>query len=59
MTVDNGRKFAGHSVISSRLNVDVYFAHPYHSLERGLNEKHQWAFKAIFSKKDRSSQNLE
>ncbi len=34
MTVDNGREFAGHSEISSRLNVDVYFAHPYHSCLR-------------------------
>ena len=37
MTVDNGREFACHK-IASRLNVDVYFAHPYHSWERGTNE---------------------
>jgi IS30 family transposase len=28
MTVDNGKEFAGHKEIASRLNVDVYFAHP-------------------------------
>jgi IS30 family transposase len=26
--VDNGKEFAGHKEIASRLNVDVYFAHP-------------------------------
>jgi IS30 family transposase len=31
MTVDNGREFTGHSEMSSRFNVDIYFAHPYHS----------------------------
>jgi len=38
MTVDNGREFAGHENITSKLGVDVYFAHPYHSWERGLSE---------------------
>jgi len=37
MTVDNSREFAGHKEIASRLNVDVYFARPYHSWERRLN----------------------
>ncbi len=38
VTVDNGREFAGHEKITSKLGIDVYFAHPYHSWERGLSE---------------------
>jgi IS30 family transposase len=51
MTVDNGREFAGHKEISSRLNVDVYFAHPYHSWERGLNENTNGLIRQYFPKK--------
>jgi IS30 family transposase len=38
ITVDNGKEFAYHEQIAKRLNSEVYFAHPYHSWERGLNE---------------------
>ena len=38
MTFDNGKEFAEHETIAAKLNVDIYFAHPYHSWERGLNE---------------------
>lgn len=38
ITVDNGKEFAYHEQIAQRLNLQVYFAHPYHSWERGLNE---------------------
>jgi IS30 family transposase len=34
MTVDNGRKFSSHKEIASKLDVDVYFAHTYHTRER-------------------------
>ena len=51
MTVDNGREFAGHKEIASRLNVDVYFAHPYHSWERGLNENTNGLLRQYFPKK--------
>jgi IS30 family transposase len=37
--VDNGREFTGHEELTSKLGVDVYFAHSYHSWERGLNDK--------------------
>ena len=36
--MDNGKKFAAHLEISDALNVPIYFAHPYHSWERGANE---------------------
>ena len=38
ITSDNGKEFANHTAISKVLKADFYFAHPYHSWERGLNE---------------------
>jgi transposase, IS30 family len=38
ITFDNGREFCGHQEIATKLGLDVFFANPYHSWERGLNE---------------------
>ncbi|MCB1070460.1 MAG: IS30 family transposase, partial [Kiritimatiellae bacterium] len=38
MTVDNGMEFSQFSELEEALGTEVYFAHPYHSWERGLNE---------------------
>lgn len=38
ITSDNGTEFAEHLKISKRLDADFFFAHPYSSWERGLNE---------------------
>ena len=38
ITFDNGKEFVGHQEVSSALNADCYFAHPYSSWERGTNE---------------------
>jgi len=38
ITADNGREFAAHQSISKALEIDFYFARPYHSWERGANE---------------------
>jgi IS30 family transposase len=38
LTLDNGKEFAAHKSLSHALGLDIYFAHPYHSWERGLNE---------------------
>jgi IS30 family transposase len=38
ITSDNGTEFAEHKVIAEKLGLDFYFAHPYSSWERGLNE---------------------
>ncbi len=35
---DNGKEFAEHEQIACELNLDIYFAKPYHSWERGTNE---------------------
>jgi IS30 family transposase len=40
ITFDNGKEFAYHAKIKDKLGSDNYFAHPYHSWERGLNENH-------------------
>jgi IS30 family transposase len=38
LTLDNGKEFAAHGSLSQTLSIDIFFAHPYHSWERGLNE---------------------
>ena len=38
ITADNGKEFAGHRKIAQALDAEFYFAHPYSSWERGLNE---------------------
>jgi IS30 family transposase len=38
ITADNGLEFAMHKYIAEKLNLEFYFAHPYSSWERGLNE---------------------
>jgi IS30 family transposase len=37
-TSDNGKEFSLHEKVSKALNCDFFFAKPYHSWERGLNE---------------------
>jgi IS30 family transposase len=38
ITFDNGGEFADHQTISKKTKAKIYFARPYHSYERGLNE---------------------
>jgi IS30 family transposase len=38
LAVDNGKEFAARRSLSQALELDICFAHPYHSWERGLNE---------------------
>jgi len=38
ITYDNGKEFADHKIIANELDAKCYFARPYHSWERGLNE---------------------
>lgn len=39
ITFDNGHEFAGHEAIASSLGADCFFAEPYCSWQRGLNEQ--------------------
>jgi transposase, IS30 family len=38
ITSDNGKEFAYHKEVATALDAQFYFANPYHSWERGLNE---------------------
>lgn len=38
ITSDNGKEFSYHKEVSEAIEADFYFAHPYSSWERGLNE---------------------
>ena len=38
LTADNGKEFVGHRQIAAALKADFYFAKPYQSWQRGLNE---------------------
>ena len=50
MTFDNGKEFAGHESMAKQLGMAVYFAHPYHSWERGLNENTNGLLRQYFPK---------
>jgi IS30 family transposase len=50
ITADNGKEFAGHETIKEQLNANVYFAHPYCSWERGLNENTNGLIRQYFTK---------
>lgn len=50
ITSDNGREFAAHEAIAEALEADFYFAHPYHSWERGLNENTNGLVRQYFAK---------
>lgn len=51
LTSDNGKEFARHEKIAEILKTDFYFAHPYHSWERGLNENTNGLIRQFFPKK--------
>jgi len=50
MTSDNGKEFAQHETMAQALNADFYFAHPYSSWERGLNENTNGLIRQYFPK---------
>lgn len=49
-TYDNGKEFALHGLLADVLDSDAYFAHPYHSWERGLNENTNGLIRQYFPK---------
>jgi IS30 family transposase len=51
LTADNGVEFAYHQKVSRRLEAGFYFAKPYHSWERGLNEHTNGLVRQYFPKK--------
>ena len=50
ITFDNGKEFADHAFISKCLDAKVYFANPYCSWERGLNENTNGLLRQYFPK---------
>ena len=50
ITSDNGKEFANHEQIAEELDVDFYFANPYHSWERGANENLNGLVRQYFPK---------
>jgi transposase, IS30 family len=50
MTADNGKEFAAHDELKQILGAQVYFAKPYHSWERGLNEHTNGLVRQYFPK---------
>lgn len=51
ITVDNGKEFAHHQTLAKQLRARVYFAHPFASWERGLNENTNGLIRQYFPKK--------
>ena len=50
VTYDNGKELAGHLDISKTLQAQCFFATPYHSWERGLNEHTNGLIRQYFPK---------
>lgn len=50
LTSDNGREFAEFAEIETLLSAGFYFAHPYHSWERGVNENTNGLIRQFFPK---------
>jgi IS30 family transposase len=51
ITADNGTEFAEHQAIETVTNAQFYFANPYHSWERGLNEHQNGLIRDFMPKK--------
>lgn len=51
LTLDNGKEFARHEDIALNTQMDVFFARPYHSWERGTNENMNGLIRRLYPKK--------
>jgi IS30 family transposase len=51
VTFDNGKEFARHEEIAMNTRMDVFFARPYHSWERGTNENTNGLIRRLHPKK--------
>ncbi len=51
ITYDNGATFFDYELVEKKAKVDIYFANPYHSWERGCNENFNGLLRQFFSKK--------
>jgi transposase, IS30 family len=51
LTLDNGIEFTWHEKLTRKTGIDVFFAHPYHSWERGTNENTNGLIRRLHPKK--------
>ncbi len=51
ITYDNGTTFSEHELTEKKTKIDIYFANPYHSWERGCNENFNGLLRQFFPKK--------
>lgn len=51
LTLDNGKEFARHEELARTTGMDVFFARPYHSWERGTNENTNGLIRRLHPKK--------
>lgn len=51
ITYDNGTTFSEHELTEKKTGIDIYFANPYHSWERGCNENFIGLLRQFFPKK--------
>jgi len=51
LTLDNGKEFTRHEQIAKKTGLDVFFARPYHSWERGTNENTNGLIRRLYPKK--------
>ena len=51
MTFDNGKEFAEHRKLTRGLGLEVYFADPYASWQRGANENMNGLLRQFFPKR--------
>lgn len=51
ITSDNGKEFAMHELVAEKLEIQYFFANPYHSWERGANENFNRLVRQYFPKK--------
>lgn len=58
ITYDNGVTFSEHELTEEKTKIDIYFANPYHSWERGCNENFNGLLRQFFPKKS-SFANIE
>jgi len=50
VTFDNGKEFTQHKLMTETIGAKIYFAHPYSSWERGLNENTNGLIRQYFKK---------